>query len=65
MYTSNIYPQPTKPVAPPSSSRILPTPPCPSKSLKCLDDQLYRRDSDSITSPPIVRHDMFLKEPLR
>ena len=70
IYTSNIYQPPAKPVAvaapaSPPAPRILPTPPCPSKSLKCLDDQLYRQDSDSTNSPPVVRHDVFLKEPLR
>jgi hypothetical protein len=62
---SNIYQRPAKPVAPPPPPRTLLTPPCPSKSLKSLDNQLYRQDSNSIDSPQIARHDVFLKEPLR
>ncbi len=65
--THNIYQQTIKPVVPPPPPplRKLLTPPCPSKSLKSLDDQLYRHDSDIKNSPQIVRHDVFLKEPLR
>ncbi len=53
------------PPPPPLPPRTLPTPPCPSKSLKFLDDELYRQDPDVTDSPPTVRHDVYLKEPLR
>lgn len=51
----------TPPLEPP---RILPTPVCPSISLKFVDEQLYRRDSEDTSSLPSVRHDVFLREPL-
>jgi len=50
--------------APAPPPRTLLTPPCPSQSLKCIDDQLYRQNSDVTNSPQIARHDIYLKEPL-
>lgn len=80
-YPTNLYPQkkpssalatstPARPMikteTPPlEAPRILPTPVCPSISLRFTDEQLYRQDSEDATSLPSIRHDVFLKEPLR
>ncbi len=61
----NIYQRTVTAPSPAPPLRILLTPPCPSKSLKSLDDQLYRHDPDVVASPQIVRHDLYLTEPLR
>jgi len=65
VHAHHIHQQTATTPPPPPPPRLLLTPPCPSKSLKCLDDQLYRQDSDVAISPQIARHDVYLKEPLR
>ncbi|UJR23653.1 hypothetical protein I4U23_026637 [Adineta vaga] len=61
IYTQNKHPS-IAPQPPPLLS--LPTPPCPSQSLKCLNTQLQRQDLDLGFSPPTARHDLYVTEPL-
>lgn len=63
--THKFYQSKAKSAVPPMIHGNFLTPPCPSHSLKSLDDQIYRRNSDTSSSPQIARHDVFLKEPLR
>ncbi|CAF1040589.1 unnamed protein product [Rotaria sp. Silwood1] len=47
-----------------SSVHFLLTPPCPSKSLECLNNQLHRQDLDITDSPQIARFDKYRNESL-